>query len=111
MNKQDCRKAFEKIWDYAGTGKLLAYPCRGEDCKKVVYKFRSREENLTYYEIKLKGKNITLNQIEVAKSKPKQVGTEYVIKETLLKMPFKKYRDFVRQYELLTPDLRREVKE
>jgi hypothetical protein len=27
-------------------------------------------------------------------------------KEKLLKMPFKKYRDFVRKYESLTPDLR-----
>ena len=90
---------------------MLKYPCRGEDCKKVVYKFRSRKKSLTYYEIKLKGNNITLNEIEVAESKPKQVGTKYVVKETLLKMPFKKYLDFVRQYELLTPDLRREVKE
>jgi hypothetical protein len=105
MNKQDCRKAFEKIWDYAGTGKMLAYPCRGEDCKKVVYKFRSRKENLTHYEIKLKGNNITLNEIE--DTDPYE--TKYIIKETLLKMPFKKYLDFVRKYELLTPDLRREV--
>ncbi len=85
---------------------MLGYPCLGEGGKKVVYKFRSRKENLTYYEIKIKGNNITLNEIEVAKSKPKQTGTKYVIKETLLKMPLKKYRDFVRQYELLTPSLR-----
>ena len=121
MNKQDCQKAFEKLFDYAENGKMLDCPSSGEDCRKLVYRFRNRIESIFYYEIKLKGNHITLTRTQYIaqdgepanlflRSIPAIFGDDVpnIIekKEKLLKIRFKEYRDFLEQYKLLTPDLR-----